>query len=268
MKMPTIENVLEISGIEVLHPGGYELTKRSGEIVDLEGKTVLDVASGRGVFACYYAKNFHTKVIGVDINPEMVKASTERARKEGVEHLVEFKVADALSLPFPDNTFDAVIDECAVGLTPDPQKCLNEMARVVKAGGHIVIHESVWLKDLPKETKKELSMRMGTVPFTLDEWISMMKNAGASDIFTEDWSSVDKALGKMRPDRVFDRLEDMYSFKEKYFIIFPKIFFKYGLKGIRYLNESNKMVIPLYHNGTLGYYLIKCTVVKNLPSKL
>jgi ubiquinone/menaquinone biosynthesis C-methylase UbiE len=43
----------------------------------------------------------------------MVKASIGRAKKNIVEHLTEFRVADALSLPFPDNSFDAVIDECA-----------------------------------------------------------------------------------------------------------------------------------------------------------
>ncbi len=201
--------------------------------------------------------NFSTRVVGIDINPEMVKASIARAKKDNLEFLTEFKVADALALPFPDNSFDAAINECAVGLTSDPQKCLNEMVRVAKPGGDIVIHESTWCKHLPEDTKQELSVRLGTVPYALDEWIAMMKKAGASDIFTEDWSSIDKALLKIREDRVVTRLEDMYSFKEKYFFIFPKILFKYGIKGLVYLNESNKMLMPLYYNGTLGYYLIK-----------
>ncbi len=257
MKMPTIEDALEISGIEVLHPGGYELSRRIGDIADIKGKKVLDVACGRGAFACYYARNFNTRVIGVDINPEMVKASIERAKKDGVEHLTEFRVANALSLPFPDNSFDAVIDECAVGLTSDPQKCLSEMVRVAKPGGDIVIHESVWLKHFPEDAKKEISVRMGTVPYALDEWVTMMNKAGASDIWTEDWSSIEGSLVKIREDRILTRLEDMYSFKEKYFIIFPKILFKYGIKGLIYLDKSNKMLMPLYYNGTLGYYLIK-----------
>ncbi|CAG0979980.1 MAG: methyltransferase domain-containing protein [Candidatus Methanoperedens sp.] len=257
MKMPTIEDALEISGIEVLHPGGYELSKRIGEIADIKGKKVLDVACGRGAFACYYARNFNTHVIGVDINPKMVEASIERARKDGMEHLTEFKVADALSLPYPDSSFDAVINECAVGLTSDPQKCLNEMVRVAKLGGDIVIHESTWRKHLPENTKQELSLRLGTVPYTLDEWVSMMKKAGVSDIYNEDWSSIDKSLLKIREDRVITRLEDIYSFKEKYFSLFPKILVKYGIKGLVYLNESNKMFMPLYYNGTFGYYLVK-----------
>lgn len=256
-KMPTLEDVFEISGIEVLHPGGYRLSKRIGEVTDMKNRKVLDVASGRGAFACYYAANYNTRVMGVDINPEMVKSAAERAKKYGVERNTEFKVGDALSLPFDDSTFDAVINECAVGLTADPQKCLDEMVRVAKPGGDIVIHESTWLKPVPDEVKRDTPLRLGTVPFRLDEWISMMKKAGVSDIWTEDWSSIEGSIAKMRVDRDVKRLEDMYTIREKCLNVFPRIFLRSGLKGLTYLNASNKAMIRLYKSGMLGYYLIK-----------
>lgn len=59
---PTLEDVLELSGIELLHPGGFDLTRRIGEIVEMEDKKVLDVACGRGSLTCYYAKNFRAKI--------------------------------------------------------------------------------------------------------------------------------------------------------------------------------------------------------------
>lgn len=257
MKMPTIEDALELSGMDVLHPGGYDLSKRIGEVANMKNKTVLDVASGRGAFACYYAKYYNTRVTGVDINPKMIESAVERAKKHGVERMTEFKVGDALSLPFTDNMFDAVINECAVGLTADPQKCLDEMVRVAKPGGDIVIHENTWLKQVPDEARRDASLRMGGVQYTLDEWVSMMKKAGVSDMWTEDWSSIERSIVKMRVDREVKRLEDMFTLKEKYFNVFPKIFLKFGLKGLLYLNESNKVIIPLYYNGSLGYYLIK-----------
>lgn len=255
-RMPTLEDALEMSGIEALHPGGFALSKRIGEVADLRGKSVLDVACGKGAFACYYAKNFGTRVTGIDISPKMVEASRKRAKRDGVGRLTEFKVADALSLPFPDNSFDAVMNECAVGLTPDPQKCLNEMVRVAKPGAPIVIHENTWRKPLPPESKKEFSERLGTVPFTLDEWIAMLKKAGVSGIRREDWSDVEKSLTKIREDRKVKRLEDIYTFREKYFVVFPKMLLRYGLKGLLYLNESGRKLMPLYYDGTLGYYLL------------
>lgn len=46
---PTVEDAIEISGIEILHPGGYELTKRTAEVYELKPEMkVLDVSSGRG----------------------------------------------------------------------------------------------------------------------------------------------------------------------------------------------------------------------------
>ena len=113
-KMPTIEDAIELSGIDVLHPGGYDLTKRIAEVTDIRGKNILDVASGRGASACYYAKNYSARVTGVDINPEMVRSAVERAKMDGVDASARFETGDALALPFADNTFDAAINECAV----------------------------------------------------------------------------------------------------------------------------------------------------------
>ncbi len=255
-RKPTIEDVLELSGIEILHPGGFELSKRIGEVVSLKDKNVLDVSCGRGEFACYYAKNFGARITGIDISPEMIKSSINRAKREGVEVSTEFKVADALALPYDDNSFDVVVNECAVGLTPSPQKCLDEMARVAKPNGYVVIHESTWLKEISKDEKIDIARRLGTVPYTLSEWKSMMEKAGLTNFWTEDWSGL-KNIYKTRYNRKMKNLNDMFSLWEKITIIFPKIISKYGIKGIFYVYESARKINPLYSNGTLGYFLIR-----------
>lgn len=253
---PSVEDVLELSGIEVLHPGGFDLSKRIGQIVDMKDKKVLDVSCGRGIFACYYVKNFGAKVTGIDISSDMIQSSRNRAKKEGVEDSTEFKVANSLDLPFPENSFDIVVNECAVGLTSDPQKCLNEMMRVTKPGGTIIIHESLWLKELPEKEKNDLADRIGTVPFTLSEWRDMLKRAEATDIYDEDWSDIDKMLN-MRPDRKIKNTDDIFSLWEIITIIIPKVIKKYGLHGLFYLNETRKIVKPYYYHGTYGYCLMK-----------
>lgn len=253
---PSMEDVLELSGIDILHPGGYDLSKRIGEVFEMKDRKVLDVACGRGAFACYYAKNFGARITGVDVNPDMIKSSVNRAKKEGVEDITEFRVADALNLPFPDNSFDVVVNECAVGLTSDPQKCLDEMVRVVKPEGFVVIHESLWLKELPDNEKKDIAERMGTVPLKLSEWREMMRKAGAVEIWDEDWSDLEK-MSKIRPDKKIENVEDLFSLWEKITIIFPRVVKKFGLKGLFYLNESEKKIKPLYHNGFYGYCLMK-----------
>jgi ubiquinone/menaquinone biosynthesis C-methylase UbiE len=253
---PSIEDILELSGIDILHPGGFEITKRIGEIVDMTGKKVLDVACGRGTLPCYYAREFRARITGIDLNPEMIESAVKKAASEGVEDLTQFQVGDALCLPFESDFFDVVINECAVGLTPDPQKCLNEMTRVTRHGGFVIIHENTWLADVVDVDNDEIARRIGTVPYTLSEWTAMMQESGLSDLWTEDWSGLEN-LYKMRHDRKVKDLGQMFSLGERLFNVFPKTISKYGLKGVLYVNESSRMINPLYANGELGYSLLK-----------
>ncbi|MBI2952922.1 MAG: methyltransferase domain-containing protein [Chloroflexi bacterium] len=255
-RKPTIEDVLELSGIELLHPGGFDITRRIGEIVEMKGKKVLDVSCGRGILPAYYAKNFGARIVGVDLSPEMIRSSVARAKREGVESQTEFKVANSLDLPFEDCSFDLAVNECAVGLTPDPQKCLDEMARVTKPGGYVVIHESTWLKEMGQPEKADIARRLGTVPYTLAEWKGMMASAGLTDLWAEDWSAPENAA-KIRPDRKVKNANDLFSLWEMLSSILPRLIFKYGITSIGHIYESMGKVYPLYLNGTLGYFLLR-----------
>lgn len=149
-----------------------------------------------------------------------------------------------------------VVNECAVGLTPDPQKCLDEMVRVAKPGGFIVIHESVWFKEFPENEKKDLEERMGTVPFKVSKWREMLQKAGAIELWDEDWSDIEE-MKKIRPGIKIENVMNIFSLWEKIIIIFPRVVKRFGLKGLIYLNESNKKITPLWLNGAFGYYLMR-----------
>ncbi len=116
--MISAEDVIEMSGVETLHPGGLDLSRRIGKLVDFTPMTrVLDVSCGKGVFACQYAKEFGCSVTGIDINPQFIAIARQRAQREEVADKVDFKFGDARKLPFQDAEFDVVVNECAVGLT-------------------------------------------------------------------------------------------------------------------------------------------------------
>jgi ubiquinone/menaquinone biosynthesis C-methylase UbiE len=94
------------------HYGSMEATRTLVEMCRIgDGKYVLDVGSGVGATPCYLAKAADCRVMGVDLVDKMIEQSRERAKAEGVEDRVEFRVADARKLPFEDNLFDAVIME-------------------------------------------------------------------------------------------------------------------------------------------------------------
>jgi SAM-dependent methyltransferase len=183
---PTVEDAIEIGGIEILHPGGFKLTERTAELCELKkGLKVLDVSSGRGTQSIYYARIFGVNVTGLDISQDMVATATQRAKNEGLTGQVQFVLGDSQNLPFPDNSFDVVINECAVGIPDDSQKVLDEMLRVVKPNGAVAIHESTWRKKLTGSEKQEIAERYGTTPLEFSEWTEMLQKAGTINIISE-----------------------------------------------------------------------------------
>lgn len=255
----SVEDVIEMSGVETLHPGGLDLSRRIADLVKFSpSMNILDVSSGKGVFASLYAKEYGCRVTGIDINEKFVDIARRRAEGDGVTGLVKFDIGDSRKLPYANNSFDVSANECAVGLTAinDPQQVLNEMVRVTKKGGKVIIHESTWLKDYPVNSKREIAAAMGTTPYTVEEWKLMLAKAGAKAETVEDWSGMENAR-KMRPGfKWSDRNPlDFLTVGEK-MRLFPKIFFRHGIGAVTYLNRNKKILTDLYRNGYLGYVLI------------
>ena len=255
---PTIEDAVEISGIEILHPGGHELTKRTAELCELKpGMRVLDVSSGRGTQAIYYAKTFGVNVTGLDISAEMVKTATKRAIESGVANNVKFVLGDSQHLPFNDNYFDVVINECAVGIPDDSQKVLDEMVRVVKPNGAVAIHESIWKKKSSESERNDIAERYGTTPLEIAEWQLMLEKACVVDIISEfeQWSKPEM-FWNIRKDRFVKNHKSVMSINEKITTAY-RIFNTYGLKGVLKAFENEKYFYEFIINGGLGYALFK-----------
>ncbi|HMK66847.1 MAG TPA: methyltransferase domain-containing protein [Thermodesulfobacteriota bacterium] len=255
---PTIEEAIEISGIETLHPGGFALTKRTAELAELrEGLTVLDVSSGRGTQSIFYAKEFGARVTGIDISGEMVRTAALNARQAEMDGKVQFRIGDSQNLPFEDNHFDVVINECAVGIPDDSQKVLTEMVRVAKPEGKILIHESTWREQLPKEEKTDFAERYGTTPLELTEWIAMLEKAGITKIVYEfDQWSKPEMFWKIRKDREVKHWFFTMTIPEKLRTM-KKIFHQYGAKGILTIMRNERVFYKTVLEGKLGYALFK-----------
>jgi ubiquinone/menaquinone biosynthesis C-methylase UbiE len=99
----------------------------------------LDVCCGSGILSATIAEqNQPDSVIGVDLSA----AQIEFARQQRARRNIRFEVADAMSLPFTDSSFDAAV--CGLGLNfiPDPVRALRELRRVVRPRGTIAAY--VW----------------------------------------------------------------------------------------------------------------------------
>jgi ubiquinone/menaquinone biosynthesis C-methylase UbiE len=144
------------------------------------GWTALDIATGTGHTALALAP--HVKqVVATDITPEML-AEGERLRDErGIDN-VEFAIADAHRLPYPDGTFDLVTCRRAAHHFSDIATALGEMQRVLKPGGRLVIDDrSVPESDFVDEMMNRLDTYHDAShvrQYRPSEWRSMLAGAG------------------------------------------------------------------------------------------
>jgi demethylmenaquinone methyltransferase / 2-methoxy-6-polyprenyl-1,4-benzoquinol methylase len=95
------------------------------------GDRVLDVATGTGAVAAELLRQKRCTVVGVDQSPEMLAVAREHVPD------VELVEASAESLPFEDDSFDALTVTYLLRYVDDPGATLTELARVVRPGGTI-----------------------------------------------------------------------------------------------------------------------------------
>jgi SAM-dependent methyltransferase len=99
------------------------------------GSAVLDVPCGGGVALHGLRPGQGVRYVAVDISPAMLDRTMAMARARQVAAQVEPLIADVGDLPFPDGEFDLVVSFTGLHCFPDPHLAVQEMARVLHAGG-------------------------------------------------------------------------------------------------------------------------------------
>jgi len=117
-----------------------EVLDRLLQLAQLQnGDLVLDVGTGTGWVAIRCALEMEEgPIIGVDVTPEMVAQAALNAENVGVKERIQFAMASAMSLPYPNDEFEVVLSSIALHHTTVSQS-LDEMMRVLKPGGRIAI---------------------------------------------------------------------------------------------------------------------------------
>lgn len=121
---------------------------------------MLDIGCGAG-FDLYVASRLVGelgKVCGIDLTEEMVDLAMQSLAEAGPANF-EVILVSSEKIPFDDNTFDTVISNGVINLSPCKQELFQEIFRVIKKGGKLQFADVVLEKELP-----------GTLAGSLDAW--------------------------------------------------------------------------------------------------
>lgn len=156
----------------LFRPGGLKLTALGAEYAQLNSSSrVLDAGCGIGTSLEYLHRTFGCEIYGIDISNTAVAA----ARAANPDALI--LQADASSLPFEEDYFDAVFMECTLSLFTDAAKALKEAARVLKKEGSLI------LLTLSQPTGSQLA-EQGRI--SLDQLSVSLSATGFSDIVSRN----------------------------------------------------------------------------------
>jgi ubiquinone/menaquinone biosynthesis C-methylase UbiE len=132
----------DLSLIDEFHIAGREATGLLAPQLALGSQhRLIDLGSGVGGPARFFAARYGCRASGVDLTPEFVESARELTRRCGLDDRVDFHVGSVTSLPFPDASFDAAT-LFHVGMNlPDKAAMAHEAARVLKPGGHFLVYD-------------------------------------------------------------------------------------------------------------------------------
>ena len=238
-------------------PGGVDLYRQIALLTEMgEDDEVLDVASGRGVSLEYFVKEFGVHGSGVDVDPTMVDQAEERSRDEGIADRLQFQMGRSDALPYRDEIFDVTVGEIGLSNHCEPAAAINELARVTKPGGFVVLVQLVWKAPVDEARQVVLADHLGARPLMVVEWKRLLRESGISNVHTEDWSDEETAF---RPTvaKPFLDFAELFSVGEKIGIL-RRAWTRWGWRGVRTVLEREREVHRLLtRERILGLDLLK-----------
>ena len=113
-----------------------------------QGGRILEVGVGTGISLPDYASA--NRLVGIDLSEPMLRKAQARVIEHKLTNVETLAVMDAGRLALPDGAFDVVVAQYVITAVPDPEKTLDEFARVIRPGGEIILVNHIGAESGPR----------------------------------------------------------------------------------------------------------------------
>jgi SAM-dependent methyltransferase len=229
---PSILDLVRLSPDPVFPPGGEAMYRQIALLTELGREhLLLDAACGRGIATQFLASTSGAEVYGLDANPTLIEEAEHRVRAAGLADRVHFEAGSLQDLPYRDGIFDVTIGEVGIGTLVEPERAVQELARVTRPMGSVVLVQLIWTGNVEEEMREALVQHLGARPLLLVEWKQLLRDAGVVELHVEDWSDY---AAPFRPALAgpFHDFTHILSLRQKA-VILQRAFRRWGWRAVR-----------------------------------
>lgn len=254
---PSMLDLVRLSPRLLFPPGGVDLYHQIALLTEMsQDDEVLDVACGKGISLDYFVTEFGVHGSGVDVDPTMIDFAEGRARDGNLTGRLQFQAGRSDALPYRDEIFDVTVGEIGLSNHCDPAAAVQELMRVTKPGGFVVLVQLVWKAPVDEGRRVVLADHLGARPLMVVEWKKLLREADVIDLHVEDWSDEETAF---RPTVVkpFPDFAELFSVPEKIGVL-QRAWSRWGWQGVRaVLSREREVHQLLTRERILGLDLLK-----------
>ncbi len=231
-------------GKKRLRPGGVVATNWLFEeaCLDKDSK-VLEVACNQCTTSIDLVHRYDCSVTAVDLDASALSKAYQAIHKAGLQDKITTLQANALKLPFPDNSFDVVLNEAMLTMLSysAKEKALVEYRRVLKPGGRLLTHDVSFAKEETRQVIDDLrsAIHVKVEPLQLQEWKHLFQKSGFKQVhYNYGPMSLMSSVGMVKDEGLFNTIRIIYRGLQpenrKQFLSMKHFFTKIG-KNLSYI---------------------------------
>lgn len=159
---------------------------------------ILDVGCGDGVLDFLIKKEKGGSIYGIDSSKEAIEIAKKKFKDLNIKNYI-FKAASGYKSPFKDNFFDYVILADVIEHVQKPDQMLEEVKRVIKSGGKIIVSSVVKLSDVPEDKLHVKEYQTEELKSLLEKYFIKTKIIKSHPLFLRKLFQINFKIGKYQP---------------------------------------------------------------------